>query len=153
MITLRKGDMFAEEVDALVNPVNCVGVMGAGVALEFKKRWPLYFRVYVDFCRQGHIRLGEVGWHRLQWPSGKDVLIFSFPTKNHWRDRSRIEDISTGLNSLGVKLRLMGGIKSIAIPALGCGLGGLVWNDVKGLIYQMQAMHEPHTDIRLYEPR
>lgn len=154
MITVRRGDMFAEEVDALVNPVNCVGVMGAGLALEFKKRWPRYESAYANDCRMGRMCMTQPMLYPDHWPSGCPVKLISFPTKNHWRDRSNLDDVGYGLDKLGTILRAHTfDIRTVAIPALGCGLGGLPWTEVNNLIHQMLASYVPDTDIRLYEPR
>lgn len=151
-ITYRSGDIFAEEVDALVNPVNCVGVMGAGLALEFKKRWPEYEFNYVNDCHMGRVKLRQVMAHVGTWPRGRPVHLISFPTKRHWRDRSHIDDIGYGMDSLGNFLKDKDNIQSVAIPALGCGLGGLDWEPVKGLIEQMLGCFLHEKDIRVYEP-
>ncbi len=153
MITIRRGDMFAEEVDALVNPVNCVGVMGAGVALEFKKRWPAYEANYANDCEMGRMSLTQPMLWPDRWPSGRPVKLISFPTKQHWREKSRLREIELGLRNLATILKAHEfDIRSVAIPALGCGLGGLAWNDVKDLMFQMLVCYVPDTDIRLYEP-
>jgi O-acetyl-ADP-ribose deacetylase (regulator of RNase III) len=153
MITYRTGDIFAEEVDALVNPVNCVGVMGAGLALQFKKRWPRYFSDYAADCAAGQIVYpGHIHWNRNQWQSGRDVFILSFPTKRHWKDRSKFEDIQSGLISLAGLLERHPEMTSVAMPAIGCGLGGLPWPTVKGMI-QFELSHLTDKQIYVYEPQ
>ena len=132
-IEYSDGDIFESGCQALVCPVNCVGVMGAGLALEFKKRWPSYFRDYKDLCDNVRIFPGSVRLHYAIMP-GK--VIVSFPTKEHWKDKSQLWVIEQGLRSLlaaAVAARVAV-LKSIAVPALGCGLGGLKWEEVKPLI-------------------
>ena len=159
MITIRGGDMFAEEVDAIVNPVNCVGVMGAGLAVEFKTRWPRYFSDYVVACDGGRLSPGllHLGHGHWRYADGGPLTIVSFPTKIHWRDKSNIRYIANGLHKLGGwlsgELAITTKARSIAIPALGCGLGGLDWKDVKPLMISMLEAHAPDVDIRIYEPR
>ncbi len=129
MIEFVHGNLFDAEVEAITNAVNCGGVMGKGIALEFKRRYPDAFAAYKRVCDTGQFRLGQV----FIFDRGESVsprYIVHFPTKNHWRDSSQIEDIETGLKSLVSELyRLQ--IDSIAIPALGCGLGGLEWTGVR----------------------
>lgn len=112
----------------LINPVNCVGVMGAGLALKFKKRYPSMYEEYIEKCKSKEIQLGKPYVHTVG-----DIKIVSFPTKNHWRNKSKLEDIDNGLKNLAVQLKC-NPPKMIAIPAIGCGLGGLNWNDVRPLI-------------------
>lgn len=134
MLVFTKGDMFESPVDARVNTVNCVGVMGAGVALAFKTRYPEMFKEYQHECRAGRIRPGEL----FIWRSLTGELIINFPTKRDWRDPSRYEDIASGLDSLRAYLQEQGPI-SIAMPALGCGHGGLDWRIVAPMIEQKLA--------------
>lgn len=132
MIEYTSGDILQCEADALVNTVNCVGVMGRGIALQFKNAYPANFKAYEAACKQdavqpGHMFVFETGL--LTSPS----FIINFPTKRHWRGKSRIEDIEAGLVDL-VKVIRDKEIRSIAIPPLGSGLGGLEWNEVRPLI-------------------
>ena len=129
MIEFTKGDMFDISVDARVNTVNCVGVMGTGVALAFKKRYPEMFKDYENACREGRVRPGALH----VWKSLTGDWVINFPTKRDWRDPSRYEDISSGLDALRIYLREQGPI-SVALPALGCGHGGLEWDKVSGMI-------------------
>lgn len=134
-IQTKKGDMFAEPVDALVNTVNCVGVMGKGVALEFKNRWPANFRAYKSLCDAKGLKPGEMfvfDTKELFASEGPRYLV-NFPTKSHWRSKSKMEYIEDGLDALVETIRKHE-IKSIAIPPLGCGNGGLDWADVRPLI-------------------
>lgn len=126
-ITYHQGDILASKANVLVNPVNCVGVMGAGLALEFKKRWPEMFEAYVALCNQDKLIPGSV-WYL--WNLEQPILLF--PTKFHWRDSSHIDLIEAGLKAFSnVQWKM---IKSIAFPQLGCGLGGLDWKDVQPLM-------------------
>lgn len=132
MIESGHGNLLTADVEALVNTVNTVGVMGKGIALQFKRAFPANYRAYRAACARGDMRLGQV----LLFDTG--VLgprryILNFPTKQHWRSRSRLEDVRSGLDSL-VDLVRERGITSVAIPALGCGNGGLSWSDVCPLI-------------------
>jgi O-acetyl-ADP-ribose deacetylase (regulator of RNase III) len=129
------GDILHEEAEALVNPVNCVGVMGKGVALQFKLAFPDNFKEYEATCQRGEVEPGKVLLHQTGHLTNPRYII-NLPTKRHWRDKSRIEDIESGLRSLKHEI-VSRGIKSVAIPALGCGLGGLRWSEVRPLIEQM----------------
>jgi O-acetyl-ADP-ribose deacetylase (regulator of RNase III) len=149
MIEFKTGDILAEDADALVNTVNCVGFMGRGVALQFKKAWPDNFRAYAAACRRGEVKPGQM----LVFDTGRLTpprLIVNFPTKRHWRGKSRIEDIQSGLAALVREIRDRD-IQSIALPPLGAGLGGLDWSEVKPLI--VQALGDlPGVDVRVFEP-
>ena len=125
MITYKSGDLLSEDAEALVNPVNCVGVMGRGVALQFKRAWPENFDVYAAACRRHEVQPGRMFVFENGGKAGPRYIV-NFPTKRHWRDKSMIEDIEAGLSALVVEVRRRG-IRSIAIPALGAGLGGLDW--------------------------
>lgn len=127
MIVQGSGDLLDADVDALVNAVNCVGVMGKGLTLQFKQRFPAYFSAYAAACAAGEVRLGRVHVVSL------DRHFVSFPTKGHFRSRSKLSDVADGLDDLA---RVIGelGIRSVAVPALGAGLGGLDWTDVEPLI-------------------
>src|ERR1044072_5637709 len=118
-------DLFQSGSDVIVNPVNCVGAMGAGLALEFRKRYPDMFNDYLIRCRRHEVKLGEPYLYR----DVKGIGILNFPTKGHWKDNSQLEDIYNGVTYLVQNYKEMG-IKSIAVPALGCGKGQLDWADV-----------------------
>ena len=120
------------EREALVNTVNCVGVMGRGVALAYKRRFPANFKAYKAACEWGEVELGRM----FVFETGELMprFIINFPTKQHWRGRSRLADIDRGLSALVTEIERRG-IRSIALPPLGCGLGGLDWNDVKPRIH------------------
>ncbi|KZY45096.1 Appr-1-p processing protein [Roseovarius sp. HI0049] len=145
--------MFAEPVEALVNTVNCVGVMGKGVALEFKNRWPANFRAYKNLCDAKGLKPGQMfvfDTKELFSSEGPRYLI-NFPTKAHWRSKSKMEYIEDGLDALVEAIREHG-ITSIAIPPLGCGNGGLDWADVRPAIEaKLSNLHD--VDIVLFAPK
>ena len=129
MIEFTTGDMLRADVEALVNTVNCVGIMGRGIALQFKNAYPDNFRAYEAACAREEVQPGRmfvVETHELGGPK----FIVNFPTKRHWRGKSRMEDIESGLAALAGVIRDRN-IRSIAIPPLGSGLGGLNWPDVR----------------------
>ena len=123
------GDLLAADVDALVNPVNCVGVMGKGLALQFKRAYPGNYDAYVAACRNGEVRPGRMFTYETGEAEGPRLIV-NFPTKRHWRDGSRIEDIEAGLRGLVWEIATRG-ILSVALPAVGCGLGGLEWPEIR----------------------
>ena len=133
MITLTQGEpLKQDDVDAIVNAVNCVGVMGKGIALQFKHRWPANFTEYAAACKAGKVRPGRMFIHMLGRLVQPQYIII-FPTKEHWREGSRPQFIEEGLVDLVTQVQCLG-IHSIAIPPLGCGNGGLDWPDVRPLI-------------------
>lgn len=125
-------DMFDADVEAIVNPVNCVGVMGAGLALDVRSRFPLCFAAYRREYLARRLAVGKVLPFR-QRDSDQPRWILNLPTKFHWRDKSKLDIINLGLQDLA-KVISTRAIRSIAIPKLGCGLGGLHWEDVRPLI-------------------
>lgn len=132
MIHNATGNLLQTDAEALVNTVNCDGFMGKGIALQFKQAWPENFDAYAKACRAEEVRPGRM----FIWETGRMVnprYIINFPTKQHWRGKSRIADIQDGLRALVADVRRLG-IKSIAVPPLGCGNGGLDWSDVRPLI-------------------
>lgn len=139
------GDLFGSDAQTLVNTVNCVGIMGKGIALEFKKRFPAMFEDYARRCEQGRVRLGEP----YLYEDDSGVKILNFPTKDHWRSSSRIGDIEQGLNHLADH-QTQWGITSLAMPPLGCGNGGLEWSEVGPLIYRK--LHALPMDVEVYAP-
>lgn len=149
-INLKRGDLLAQEnVDAIVNTVNCVGVMGKGIALQFKNKWPENFKAYKTACDRGEVRLGRM----FVYDSGgllKPNFIINFPTKQHWRGKSEIGSIRTGLVDLIEQVRRLR-IRSIAIPPLGCGNGGLNWSDVRPMI-EAAFSNLPDVEVYLFEP-
>ena len=150
MIILTQGDILTAEVEALVNTVNCVGVMGRGIALQFKKAFPENFKRYKSACDKKELQPGKMLVHDLNSIS-KPRYVINFPTKRHWKGGSRMEDIEAGLRALVEEVRKRD-IHSIAIPPLGCGLGGLRWADVRAKI---EEAFEDLTDVQvlLYEPK
>ena len=149
MMTTRQGDILQANAQALVNAVNCVGVMGRGIALQLRHAYPDNFRAYAQACRQGVVVPGQMFIHATGQPAGPTHII-NFPTKRHWRDKSRLDDIETGLLALVAAVERLG-IRTIAIPALGCGLGGLDWAVVRPRIERAFA-DRAGVEATLYEP-
>ena len=150
MIEFKVGDLFAADVEALVNAVNCVGVMSRGVALQFKRAFPENFKAYAERCKYHEMRPGEVFVFEMA-NLGNPRYIINFPTKRHWRGKSRMEDIESGLKSL---VRAIGerGIRSVALPALGSGLGGLDWSqDVRPML-AASLSELPDVRVVVFEP-
>ncbi len=145
MITFVRGNLFESAAQVLTNTVNCVGVMGKGVALEFKTKFPALFEDYRKRCERGDVRPGA----RYLWEDDK-VQILNFPTKRDWRQASLIGDIEDGLKFLAANYQRMG-IHSLAMPALGCGNGGLDWNSVRPLIEKYLGPIRD-LDVYVYEP-
>lgn len=149
-IQIKSGDLLKEESDAIVNTVNCVGVMGKGIALQFKQRWPLNFKAYAAACERDEVKPGKMFIYDLGvW--AKPRFIINFPTKVHWRGDSEIEYVETGLRDLVLQVKRLE-IKSIALPPLGCGNGGLNWNVVKQLVFAAFKDH-PDIEVDLFEPK
>jgi O-acetyl-ADP-ribose deacetylase (regulator of RNase III) len=126
--TTKNGNMFETKAQAIVNPVNCVGVMGAGLALQFKQKYPENYKYYLINCNKGEVKPGGMLVHAtgLILPE----FIINFPTKRHWRNPSQMGDIESGLLALKSAIEILR-LKTVSIPALGCGLGGLLWEEVK----------------------
>ncbi len=150
MIELASGNLLDAQVDALVNTVNTVGVMGKGIALQFRQAYPDMFRAYERACRAGEVRLGEVSVFDVGGLIGGPRWIINFPTKGHWRAKSRLPDVETGLQDLVRVVRQLG-IRSVAVPPLGCGNGGLDWEDVRPLI-ECAAAAIPDVRMLVYAP-
>jgi O-acetyl-ADP-ribose deacetylase (regulator of RNase III) len=148
VIRFLRGNLFDSDAEALVNTVNTHGVMGKGIALEFKKRFPANYEFYRQACEQGQVQIGKM----LVFPtqSLQPQYIINFPTKQHWRGRSKLEYIQRGLQDLVCVVQQQG-IRSIALPPLGCGHGGLRWEQVKPLIEQAFASL-PDVEVQVYEP-
>ena len=149
MITYKHDDIFNANAEALVNTVNCVGVMGRGIALQFKKRFPENFAEYEKACKQNEVVPGKMFVHS----TGSMInprFVINFPTKRHWRGSSRLEDIEAGLIALK-NVIIQNNIKSIAIPPLGCGLGGLDWSIVKSKI-ELALNDLTDVEIMVFEP-
>lgn len=150
MIELTTGNLLKADAEALVNTVNCVGVMGKGIALQFKQAFPENYRAYAKACKDKEVQLGSV----YIFSSGRLLnpkYIVNFPTKGHWRAKSRLDDIETGLSDLVKRVKELG-IKSIAIPPLGSGLGGLKWEDVRPRI-EAAFSEIPEVKLLLYTPK
>jgi len=149
MIQFTQGDILQAETEALVNTVNCVGVMGRGIALQFKNIFPANFRAYAQACKLGEVQPGQM----FVFDTGKLTpprYVINFPTKRHWRGKSRLSDIETGLDALVAEVTRRG-IRSLAIPPLGSGLGGLDWAAVRRLIEQ--ALEKlPEVNTLVFEP-
>lgn len=148
MIKYIKGNLLASSAEALVNTVNTVGVMGKGIALQFKNRFPHNYKVYRDACKKGTFKTGEV----LVVSEGdllNQKIIINFPTKAHWKAPSKYEYVTSGLDALKKAIEKHG-IRSIAIPPLGCGNGGLEWAKVKKLMED--ALGELDCIIEIFTP-
>lgn len=150
MIELTQGNILKSKADVLVNTVNCVGVMGKGIALQFKKAYPEVFKAYASACDRGDMRIGHVQIYDLNRLSPPHYII-NFPTKNHWRGKSKIEYIQSGLYSLADALAKLEAT-SVAVPPLGCGHGGLSWEDVFPLI-ESALGNIPGLDVYVFEPK
>jgi O-acetyl-ADP-ribose deacetylase (regulator of RNase III) len=150
MIELTQGDLLCADAEALVNTVNCVGVMGRGIALQFKKVFPENFKHYKAVCDRKELTPGKMFIYDLNSLYNPRYVV-NFPTKRHWKGKSRMEDIEAGLQTLVEEMRKRG-IRSIASPPLGCGLGGLRWTDVRAKI---EEAFQDLTDVQvlLYEPK
>lgn len=132
MIEVGVGNLLAADVEALVNTVNTVGIMGKGVALQFKRAYPANFKAYRAACERGDVKIGEMFVFDMS-SLDQTRYVINFPTKKHWRSKSRLVDVEAGLDDL-VRVLTERRISSVAIPALGCGNGGLDWADVRPLI-------------------
>ena len=132
MMEFKTGDIFKTDAEALVNSVNCVGVMGRGIALQFKNLYPANFKAYADACKREEVQPGRMFVYETGQLTNPRYII-NFPTKRHWRGKSRIEDIESGMQSLAQEIRDRN-IRSIAIPPLGSDLGGLKWHVVRPCI-------------------
>lgn len=149
MIEIARGNLLTAEAEALVNTVNCVGFMGKGIALQFKQAFPANFKAYQAACAAGEVVPGRMLTH----DNGGLVnprWIINFPTKRHWRGKSRLEDVTAGLTALIADVKRLG-IRSIAVPPLGCGLGGLNWAVVRPMIEKAFDVL-PDVRVLLFEP-
>lgn len=149
MTEFTEGNILEADSEAVVNTVNTVGVMGKGIALQFKRAFPEMFEAYERACDRGELELGKM--HLFDRGAlFNPRYIINFPTKKHWRGSSRIEDIESGLHDLIRHVKALN-IRSIGIPPLGCGQGGLNWSDVKPLI--IDAFEElPDVRVLIFEP-
>ena len=148
MITFIHGNLLEDDAQALVNTVNTVGVMGKGIALQFKSRFPANFVAYADACKSGQVQIGHLFVTEPVELMGPRWVV-NFPTKQHWRDPSRMAWVVAGLQELREFL-ISHQVESIALPALGVGLGGLPWIEVRDHIEA--ALGDLALDVRVYEP-
>lgn len=149
MIEFTIGDILKADAEALVNTVNCVGVMGRGIALQFKNAFPKNFHAYEEACEAGDVQPGKMFVFETG-TLGNPKYVINFPTKRHWRGKSRMEDIEQGLVALVEEIRRRG-IRSIAIPPLGSGLGGLDWSSVRKRI-ERELSGLSDVRVVVYEP-
>ncbi|MFB3901926.1 MAG: macro domain-containing protein [Acidobacteriota bacterium] len=149
MITLMRGNIIETDAEALVNTVNCEGFMGKGIALQFKKAFPTNFEAYRRAAQHGEVQPGRMFIFRTDSLMNPKYIV-NFPTKRRWREKSRLEDIKAGLKALRKEVERLE-IRSIAIPPLGCGLGGLDWAAVRPLIEQTLSGLEK-VRVILFEP-
>jgi len=148
MIYKAEGDLLGTDAEALVNTVNTVGVMGKGIALQFKLAFPDNYKAYEAACKRSEVETGKMFVFRRN--SGNPRLIINFPTKKHWRGKSKVEDIESGLRAL-IEVVKEEKIQSIAVPPLGCGSGGLDWSDVRPRIERAFA-ELPKVAVQLFDP-
>lgn len=150
MIERKAGNLFEEDAEAVVNAVNCVGVMGRGIALQCKKAFPANFKAYAKACKRGEVKIGRMFVFETEGLANPRYII-NFPTKRHWKGKSRLADIDAGLKSLAAEIKKRD-IRSIAIPSLGCGFGGLDWDEVRPRI---EAALSDCPDLRavVFEPQ
>lgn len=149
MITYCQGNLLDADVDALVNAVNTVGVMGKGIALAFKQRFPANYQAYAAACQRGEVQTGHMFITDTQALLGPRWIV-NFPTKQHWRDPSQLEWVRSGLQDLR-RFLLEAHVASVALPALGAGLGGLSWPVVRAEIDQ--ALGDLDMTVLAYEPQ
>ena len=149
MIETTTGDILTADAEALVNTVNCVGIMGRGIALQFRKAFPGNFKAYEAVCKRHELQPGQMFVFETGQLTNPRYII-NFPTKRHWKGKSQLVDIESGLQSLVAEVRRLG-IRSIAIPPLGCGQGGLDWAEVRPRIEQALAA-VPDVLVLLFSP-
>lgn len=149
MIEYAKGNLLEADAEALVNTVNCVGFMGKGIALQFKQAFPENFEAYSRACKNSEVRPGTMFIFETRSMIAPKYII-NFPTKRHWKGKSRLEDIDAGLDALVDDVARLG-IKSIAVPPLGCGLGGLDWNKIRPRI-ELAFKAVPDVHVLLFAP-
>lgn len=150
MITYQTGNILYDQADAIINTVNTVGVMGKGLALQFKKAFPDNFKVYKKACDDKSLVTGQVLSVSLN-SMNAPYYVINFPTKAHWKGQSKLEYIAQGLESLKAEVKRLE-LNSVAIPALGSGLGGLPWQQVEQLI-QDSLSELPSVEWRIYPPQ
>jgi O-acetyl-ADP-ribose deacetylase (regulator of RNase III) len=145
MVEIVTGDLFASDAQTLVNAVNCRGVMGKGIALAFKRRYPDMFRDYQARSARGAVRLSEPYLYR----RSAEPHILNFPTKDHWRTPAQLDNIIAGVRYLQGQY-VPWGVTSLAVPALGCGLGQLDWESVRPVLARL--FGEFAIPVTLYAP-
>lgn len=151
MIREVHGNLLRADAEALVNTVNTVGVMGKGIALQFQRAFPANYKAYKVACDRGEVRLGEMFvWDQGALADDGPRYIINFPTKQHWRSKSRLSDVEAGLQDL-VRVVARLGISSVAVPPLGCGYGGLRWEQVRPRILEAFAAL-PSVEVLIYPP-
>ena len=148
-ISLMRGNLFDSRMQTLCNTVNTVGVMGAGIAKEFKIRYPEMFEEYKEMCAQKRVVPGEPYCWKPADGGARSHWVLNFPTKKHWRHPSKIEWLESGLQYLQENYRRWG-IVSLAVPALGCSLGKLSWEQVRPLMERY--LSEMDVPVEIYEP-
>lgn len=151
---IAKGDIFGSQCEAFVNPVDLTGVMGAGLAKDFRDEFPKNHYEYRRLAIKGETRLGQLHLHEVEnheEPEWDGLLIINFPTKSSWKWSSKLEYIEMGMKAL-IELIKQEEIKSVAIPGLGCGLGQLNWGDVKPII-EKYCNELPEVEFEIYEPK
>jgi O-acetyl-ADP-ribose deacetylase (regulator of RNase III) len=149
IIEVTTGDLFTSAAEALINPVNTEGAMGAGLALQFRAAYPAMFQEYLEVCSRRMLEVGTLHW----WHTGNTEprFIVNFPTKKLWREPSRLEWIDAGLQTLRAQVEARS-VESVALPALGCGLGGLPWDKVRAKIH-LRLRSLVGVDVYVYPPR
>lgn len=154
MITFHFDDIFDSNTQVFVNPVNCVGVMGKGLAVSFKKKFPINFQAYATHCYNNRMTINDIFVCQDRIYSkgmATPVWIVNLATKQHWKNPSNLQWVVNGLESLK-EFIIDNNIKSVAIPALGCGNGGLQWESVKLVIEEILAPLN-NVDIKVYPPQ
>lgn len=161
MIKCVAGNIFRSKADVLVNPVNCVGVSGAGLALQFKQAYPQNQKIYESVCRDDVMRLGVILPVRID-SLHSPLYIVNLPTKYHWRDNSSLDDVARGVDGLVYFVEQVAEyaekgegyrpIDHVAVPALGCGYGGLEWVDVWNMLKD-KLDKNPDVEYTVYQPR
>ena len=159
MIEYKSGNIFTSDAQAYVNPVNCVGVMGAGLAKQFKRKFPDNFKAYKAVCDDMEMMLGKCHFFDYRKVENLDisrnypVWIINFPTKYHWKDKSKIDCIEQALDDMIVQGNIggFGGIYSLAMPRVGCGLGGLQWEDVKNVMDSRWQLNTLNCHIEVWD--
>ena len=139
-------NIFNSDCEAIVNTINCVGVMGGGLAKQFRLRYPAMNEAYQGACARGEVKVGKM-WH--WWEASEQRWLINFPTKHDWRNPSELEWVEVGLQDLRKVIADLH-LHSIAIPPLGCGLGGLQWDDVLPMI--VNALGDVTAHIEIYPP-